>query len=183
MEADPRNMRANGVRSLEVCCRQCHHRTIMSADPRPDHVPVSVVLPPGPTPPSVRAEFPLEGKRFQMPVEERKIRQHVHAGLSACFTRDRRAFKRLRVRQRQPLVRIRGRRRWSCLVRAPRRRPPGRPEGDGRHGSGRRRHQALHGRSGKPFASSTAAGAQHPGSVIDVASRPSIAGSGGEAGR
>jgi hypothetical protein len=34
------NMRANGVRSLDVSCWQCHHRTIMSADPWPDHVPV-----------------------------------------------------------------------------------------------------------------------------------------------
>jgi hypothetical protein len=34
------NMRANGVRSLDVSGWQCHHRTIMSADPWPDHVPV-----------------------------------------------------------------------------------------------------------------------------------------------
>src|ERR1700693_5428235 len=34
------NMRANGVRSLHVSCCQCHHRTILSADPWPDHVPV-----------------------------------------------------------------------------------------------------------------------------------------------
>jgi autoinducer 2-degrading protein len=34
------NMRANGVRSLDVSCWQCHHRTITSADPSPDHVPV-----------------------------------------------------------------------------------------------------------------------------------------------
>jgi hypothetical protein len=27
------NMRANGVRSLAVLCWQCHHRTILSADP------------------------------------------------------------------------------------------------------------------------------------------------------
>jgi hypothetical protein len=27
------NMRANGVRSLDVSCWQCHHRAIMSADP------------------------------------------------------------------------------------------------------------------------------------------------------
>jgi hypothetical protein len=33
------NMRANGVRSLDVCCWQCHHRAILSADPWPDHVP------------------------------------------------------------------------------------------------------------------------------------------------
>jgi hypothetical protein len=34
------NMRANGVRSLDVCCWQCHHRAILNADPWPDHVPV-----------------------------------------------------------------------------------------------------------------------------------------------
>jgi hypothetical protein len=34
------NMRANGVRSLDVSCWQCHHRTILSADPWPDHLPV-----------------------------------------------------------------------------------------------------------------------------------------------
>ena len=28
------NMRANGVRSLDVSCWQCHHRAVMSADPR-----------------------------------------------------------------------------------------------------------------------------------------------------
>src|SRR6202162_5258306 len=33
-------MRANGVQSLDVCCWLCHHRTILSADPWPDHVPV-----------------------------------------------------------------------------------------------------------------------------------------------
>jgi hypothetical protein len=27
------NMRANGVRSLDVTCWQCHHRAILSADP------------------------------------------------------------------------------------------------------------------------------------------------------
>jgi hypothetical protein len=27
------NMRANGVRSLDVCCWQCHHRAILSAAP------------------------------------------------------------------------------------------------------------------------------------------------------
>jgi hypothetical protein len=27
------NMRANGVRSLAVSCRQCHHRAVLSADP------------------------------------------------------------------------------------------------------------------------------------------------------
>jgi len=30
------NMRANGVRSLDVCCWLCHHRAILSADPWPD---------------------------------------------------------------------------------------------------------------------------------------------------
>jgi hypothetical protein len=34
------NMRTNGVRSLDVCCWQCHHRAIMSADPWSDDVPV-----------------------------------------------------------------------------------------------------------------------------------------------
>jgi hypothetical protein len=34
------NMRANGVRSLDVSCSLCHHRAILSADPWPDHVPV-----------------------------------------------------------------------------------------------------------------------------------------------
>jgi hypothetical protein len=34
------NMRANGVRSLDVCCWLCHHRAIPSADPWPDHMPV-----------------------------------------------------------------------------------------------------------------------------------------------
>ena len=34
------NVRANGVRSLDVCCWPCHHRAILSADPWPDHVPV-----------------------------------------------------------------------------------------------------------------------------------------------
>jgi hypothetical protein len=33
-------MRANGVRSLDVSCWQCHHRATLSADPWPDHVPV-----------------------------------------------------------------------------------------------------------------------------------------------
>jgi hypothetical protein len=34
------NMRANGVRLLDVSCWQCHHRTILSADPWSDDVPV-----------------------------------------------------------------------------------------------------------------------------------------------
>jgi hypothetical protein len=36
MAGDPMtlgNMRANGVRSLDVSCWQCHHRTILSGDP------------------------------------------------------------------------------------------------------------------------------------------------------
>ena len=37
---DLANMRANGVRSLDVSCRQCQHRAILSADPWPDFVPV-----------------------------------------------------------------------------------------------------------------------------------------------
>jgi hypothetical protein len=34
------NMRANGVRSLDVSCWLCHHRAILSAEPWPDCVPV-----------------------------------------------------------------------------------------------------------------------------------------------
>ena len=34
------NMRANGVRSLDVSCWLCHHRAILSAEPWPDHVSV-----------------------------------------------------------------------------------------------------------------------------------------------
>jgi hypothetical protein len=34
------NMRANGVWSLDVRCRGCHHRAIMSADSWSDDVPV-----------------------------------------------------------------------------------------------------------------------------------------------
>ena len=34
------DMRANGVRTLDVCCWLCHHRTILSADTWPDHLPV-----------------------------------------------------------------------------------------------------------------------------------------------
>jgi hypothetical protein len=33
-------MRANGMRSLDVCCWVCHHWAIMSADPWSDDVPV-----------------------------------------------------------------------------------------------------------------------------------------------
>jgi hypothetical protein len=33
-------MRANGVRSLDVSCWLGHRRTILSADPWPDHMPV-----------------------------------------------------------------------------------------------------------------------------------------------
>jgi hypothetical protein len=33
-------IRANGVRSFDVSCWQCHHRAILSADPWPDRVPV-----------------------------------------------------------------------------------------------------------------------------------------------
>jgi hypothetical protein len=35
------NMRANGMRSLDVCCWLSHHRAILSADRWPDHVPVA----------------------------------------------------------------------------------------------------------------------------------------------
>ena len=34
------NMRANGVRSLDVSCWRCHHRAILSAERWPDSVPV-----------------------------------------------------------------------------------------------------------------------------------------------
>jgi hypothetical protein len=34
------NMRGNGVRSLDVLCWRCHHRTILSADPWSDDVAV-----------------------------------------------------------------------------------------------------------------------------------------------
>jgi hypothetical protein len=34
------NMRANGVRSLNVCCWLCHQRRSLSADSWPDHVAV-----------------------------------------------------------------------------------------------------------------------------------------------
>jgi hypothetical protein len=37
---DLANMRAHGVRSLEVSCWNCHHRAIKSADRWPDNVPV-----------------------------------------------------------------------------------------------------------------------------------------------
>jgi hypothetical protein len=39
------NMRANGVRSLDVSCWQCHHGAIMSADQWPDDVSVSTFGP------------------------------------------------------------------------------------------------------------------------------------------
>jgi hypothetical protein len=39
------NMRANGVRSLDVSCSLCHHRAVLSADPWPDHVPVPMFGP------------------------------------------------------------------------------------------------------------------------------------------
>ena len=34
------NMRANGVRSLDVSCWNCHHQAIISVEPWPDHMPV-----------------------------------------------------------------------------------------------------------------------------------------------
>jgi hypothetical protein len=43
-----RNMRANGVRSPDVS--QCHHRTMLSADPWPDHVPMPAFGPGSPKP-------------------------------------------------------------------------------------------------------------------------------------
>ena len=39
------NMRANGVRSLDVSCWICHHRTILSADRWSDDVPVPMFGP------------------------------------------------------------------------------------------------------------------------------------------
>jgi|HubBroStandDraft_6_1064221.scaffolds.fasta_scaffold5810015_1 hypothetical protein len=40
------NMRANGVRSLDVTCWHCHHRATISAAPWPDDMPVQVFGPP-----------------------------------------------------------------------------------------------------------------------------------------
>ena len=37
--------RGNGVRSLDVSCWNCHHRSIMSADLWPGHVPVPSFAP------------------------------------------------------------------------------------------------------------------------------------------
>jgi hypothetical protein len=37
---DLANMRANGLRSLDVSCWQCYHRAILSAERWPDSVPV-----------------------------------------------------------------------------------------------------------------------------------------------
>ena len=56
------NMRANGVRSLDVSCWQCHHRVIMTADPWPDDVPGA----------SIRAAdgmYPLRDHRCRCPAE------------------------------------------------------------------------------------------------------------------
>src|ERR1700681_3126540 len=39
------NMRANGVRSLDVSCWLCHHRTVLSAERWADHVPVATFGP------------------------------------------------------------------------------------------------------------------------------------------
>ena len=39
------NMRANGVRSLDVSCWQCHHRAIFSADPWSDDMRESAAWP------------------------------------------------------------------------------------------------------------------------------------------
>jgi hypothetical protein len=39
------NMRANGVRALDVSSWQCHHRAILSAEPRPDDVLVPLFGP------------------------------------------------------------------------------------------------------------------------------------------
>jgi hypothetical protein len=40
------NTRANGVRSLDMACWQCHHRPIHQAAQWPDHVPVPTFGPP-----------------------------------------------------------------------------------------------------------------------------------------
>jgi hypothetical protein len=39
------NMRANGVRSLDVSYWQCHHGAILSADPWSDDIPASTFGP------------------------------------------------------------------------------------------------------------------------------------------
>jgi hypothetical protein len=39
------NMRANGVRSLDVSSWQCHHRAILKADPWSDNTPVPTFWP------------------------------------------------------------------------------------------------------------------------------------------
>jgi hypothetical protein len=53
------NMRANGVRSLDVSCHLCHHEAVLSADPWPDHVPV----------PSFGPRHPLRNHRCRRPAE------------------------------------------------------------------------------------------------------------------
>ena len=39
------NMRANGVRSIAVSCRQCHHEAVLSADRWPGHMAVPTLGP------------------------------------------------------------------------------------------------------------------------------------------
>jgi hypothetical protein len=56
------NMRANGVRSLDVSCWQCHHRAILSADPWSDDVPVPTFGMPPPNPLDRLAGMILQGR-------------------------------------------------------------------------------------------------------------------------
>jgi hypothetical protein len=55
------NMRANGVRSLDVCCWQCHHRAVLSADNWPDHVPVPTFGPAW-SAPAAESSVPTPGR-------------------------------------------------------------------------------------------------------------------------
>jgi hypothetical protein len=55
------NMRANGVRSLDVCCWLCHHRAILSADPWPDHVAMPA-FGPRMVAPAVASSVPTPGR-------------------------------------------------------------------------------------------------------------------------
>jgi hypothetical protein len=58
--------RANGVRSLDVSCWQCHHRAILSADPWPDHMPVPAFGPRGMHPVwHHRVRMPLTGVQWR----------------------------------------------------------------------------------------------------------------------
>jgi hypothetical protein len=57
----PGNMRANGVRSIAVSCWQCHHRTILSADPWPDHLCADIR--------TTHGVHPLRNHRCRRPAE------------------------------------------------------------------------------------------------------------------